>query len=252
MAKPWKSEPNSPGAVGLTPQHTKYGDGFSFYRALARHIIGDPTYYESVLHGVQTHYWRVLADKTNPYHNIYNPFEEIKFGTETKFFNALSSPDFWLCPRGWQNGSQSIMLVVTNALNIKLVLWKEHGKTYFDDGPVVFPEYHVKFPHDTSDQRTRSCSALTAVNDGRALITFLERERLRLKDELDERALKIRRMAWWLNPEWLNHLKAYADIELVPTKWDEPGKDIPEPPPKYLCYNEYATVSLRSYAEDSN
>lgn len=46
-------------------------DGLSFYRAVARHTMGDPSLYEASLHVVQMHYLRVLADDRNPYHAKY-------------------------------------------------------------------------------------------------------------------------------------------------------------------------------------
>lgn len=89
MARPRKINRNRPHAspsnksidsVGSDTQDPRYRDEFLFYRALARHTIGDPAYHESILHAVQTHYWRVLVDKSNPYHDVYASFEKIEFG----------------------------------------------------------------------------------------------------------------------------------------------------------------------------
>ena len=238
--------------VGLDTRNLRYGDELSFYRALARHTIGDPFYYESILHAVQTHYWRVLADEENPYHAEYKKFEQLEFGSTTKFFGALSCPDFWLCPCGWQIGSPSILRVVTDALNIKIVLWKEDD-TFLEDGPVEFPEYHVKFPRNIRNERTNCCKALTPADDGRNLIQYLEKERRRLETEPDENALKIRRLVWWRDPvedsedDAPSNPDSTSDIDSDGLYWGPKIKEgrTKKSPTVYQCYNEYAPVSIQ-------
>lgn len=238
--------------VGLDMRNLRYGDELSFYRALARHTIGDPTYYESILHAVQTHYWRVLADEENPYHAEYKKFEQLEFWPTTKFFGALSCPDFWLCPCGWQIGSPSILRVVTDALNIKIVLWQEDN-TFLEDGPVEFPEYHVKFPNNIRNERTNCCKALTPADDGRNLIRYLENERRRLETEPDENALKIRRLVWWRDPvedpedDASSDSHSSSDVGPDGLYWGPKKKEekINTAPRDYQCYNEYAPVSLQ-------
>lgn len=268
MAQPQKFKLNRPHAspsnkkidcVGSDTRDSRYKDKFLFYSALARHTIGDPAYHESILHAVQTHYWRVLVDKSNPYHDVYALFEEIKFRPNIKFFSALSSPDYWLCPTGWQIDSRSILQVVSNALNIKIVIWRKRRKTLiWEGGPVEFPEYHVEFPDDTS------CIALTPDNDGRALIEFLESERYRLEKETGENALRIRRLVWWRPRDPVEDDDSSDPVkdddssdpvedndssdsdsgsDPVPDPVPDPGLDSNREKIAYQCYNEYA-VSL--------
>lgn len=247
-APPSHEEPED---VRFDPFRPRHGDELSFYKALARHTIGDAEYFESILHAVLTHYWRVVVDKNNPYHAVYKEFEAIEFKpTTTKFFGALSSPDFWLCPSGWQNGSPYILRVVTDALNIKVVLWGIDETMLWEDGPVDFPEYHFKFPDNTRNKRTKSCSALTPANDGRALINFLEDERRRLEIEPDENALKIRRIVWWRDPvEDEASSVSSSSSDSSSDSWGVPKKkeripNIAQRDPTWQCYNEYAPVSL--------
>lgn len=263
MAQSWRSTPSGqhalnfhqePEVVGSGPQSQARGGGLSLYRALARHIIGDPTYYKSILHAILTHYWRVLVDKSNPYHLEYKRFEEIEFGSSTKFFNALSCPDSWLS-FGWQNGSSSILRVVTNALDIKLVLWKEGG-IFWEDGPVKLPEYQVEFGHNNGDKRTLCWRALTPANDGKILIKFLEGERSRLENEPNENALRIRRLVWWREPvkapiedpvEDDASSDSDSGSEAGSGSWSGVVRNKPITKPverEYQCYNEYASVSL--------
>lgn len=271
MALHRKSKPSSRRAL---PYHDEFnqdpicGDERTFYRALARHIIGDPAYHESILHAVLTHYWRVLVDKSNPYHLEYKNFEKIEFGPTTKFFDALSRPTHWLCFVGWQSGSQSILRVITNALNVKIVLWNADQTDSREDGPVIFPEYSVEFVPVKGNKLTEKCIALTPANDGRRLIQFLEDKRSRLEEETDENALRIRRLVWWRDPvedDAPSDSDSGSDSDSDPGYISEPDIE-PDSNPKsntpwfrerkerivnidttgedYQCYNEYAPVSL--------
>lgn len=263
-SKPNRSDPQSPRfheefeAVGLDPQDLRHRDNLSFYRALSRHTIGDPAHYESILHAVLTHYWRVLVEKNNPYHGQYKDFEQeifVKnFEHPTRFVNALSCPDFWLCVKGWQGkGSQALLQVVTDALNIKIVL-RMGGKgdvPYYCGGPVHFPEYHVKFPYDITYKYTRCCSALTPCNDGRVLIQYLEDERVRLNGE---RGFKIKRLVWWRDPvddgassdfDSGSDSGSESDPDLEVEKFPAPNEK-KAAPRGFKCYNEYSAVSIHS------
>lgn len=186
-------------------------DGLSFYRALARHTLGDPSLYKASLHDVQIHYLRVLADERNPYHAKYLEFDTRDLLLVNTFFGGLSCPDLCLGPRSPARSAACLLEVITNALNIRLTLWTHDMKLWLTDGPVDVPEYNIKFLADQAGRYTYCCCSLTPAEDGRDLINFLEEQR-------GISTLQIRRIAWWRNP-------------------GENGG--------YHCFNEYAAVSVQ-------
>lgn len=183
-------------------------DGFSFYRAVARHILGDPNLYKSIFEAVLTHYLLVIADDRNPYHDQYSKFDKLDVQYTETFVGGLSSPDLCLGPQNSVHTASSILEVITNALDIKLVLHRNDMTLWLQDGPVNFPEYHVKFLLNVHTKNEYCCSVLTPANDGRVLIEYLEQHR--------NDVLPIGKIIWWREP-------------------DETGA--------YHCYNEYNPVS---------
>lgn len=182
-------------------------DGFSFYRAVARHILGDPSLHQSIYDAVLTHYLRVIADDRNPYHDRYIHFDGLSIDVVKTFVGGLSCPDLCLGPQSPLYTAESILEVITNALDVKLVLHNPDMKFRLESGPVSYPEYHVKFSSLGQDGNQYRCSALTLSNNGRALINYLEQQQ--------NGALPIRKILWWRN-------------------YDETGD--------YHCFNEYNPV----------
>lgn len=189
----------------LSKIHT---DGLSFYRAVARHVLGDPSLYRSIFDAVLTHYLRVIADDKNPYHDQYKQFDRLDVAPFNTFVGGLSCPDVCVGPHSSVDTASSILEVITNALEIKLVIYRHDMTLWLENGPVRYPEYHVKFLSSEQDKMDCHCSSLTPANDGKALIDYLERQQ--------DDTLPVKKIIWWR----------------------EPGED-----GKYHCYNEYNPVS---------
>ena len=102
-----------------------------------------PLIMKSVLNAVLIHYLRVKVDMQNPYNAEYGSFDEILFNKTNSFFGGLSCQDLCVCPCTLNDSSKNILKVITNALNIRIVIWEDDMTTSHKEGPVDFPEYHV-------------------------------------------------------------------------------------------------------------
>ena len=72
-------------------------DGLSFYRAVATHIIGDPTKHQYIHNAVLAHYLQVFLNNQDPLHHHYLLYNTSNGHTIKTFFGALSCPDLVLC-----------------------------------------------------------------------------------------------------------------------------------------------------------
>lgn len=91
----------SPRDHGAVPQQEDRPDGLSFYRAIARMVIGDPRKYESILNAVLEHYLHVFLDRSHDFHADYTLWDATQSFPRTQtIFEALSSLDLVLCPCG--------------------------------------------------------------------------------------------------------------------------------------------------------
>ena len=203
-------------------EQTNYSlDGLSFYRAIARQYIGDPTKYTSILNQVLEHYLRAFVDDQHPLHSEYVNLDA-DFTSPT-FFEALSRPDPVLCPcRGHLSNSGRVLSVITNALNVKVVVRNERAFAY-QKGRLQAPESVVKFRALAPERCEHRCSSLTAADDGRAIIELLERRKQEFEqskrenfNQWDRDGLDIKLIAW------------YSDL------WSFDG---------YRCWSEWQNVS---------
>lgn len=118
-------------------------DGQSFYRALARLLVGDPTEACRVKAAVQEDFLWKWSNENHPQHQQYHALEEEFYDSNgRRLFAALECPD--VMP------DRIVAFVVAHALDIRMAIWTKFdecsGKpsgAIWADGTVDFPTYHL-------------------------------------------------------------------------------------------------------------
>ncbi len=204
--------PQREGAEGSSRASSR--DGLSLYRSISRQLHGDPLKYEFVLNAVLDHFLRVWIQPSHDKYGLYCKYREewpcpSRAGT---FFGALACPDL-----GASQGDVafvSVLSVITNALNIRLVIWpslpNSGTKPLNEVGPVACPEYHL-LQSKAEDRRLGFCyDSLLEDESGQALVALMRRYK-------GQKILPVKEIGWYgFGPEG--------------------GRP--------QCYNEYRSVSI--------
>lgn len=112
-------------------------DRLSFYRAVATHIIGDPTKHQYIHNAVLAHYLQVFLNNQDPLHHHYLLYNTSNGHTIKTFFGALSCPDLVLCNCQHDfSMSKAVITVISNALQVKLVTSGHDNSFLYEEGPV--------------------------------------------------------------------------------------------------------------------
>ena len=118
-------------------------DRLSFYRAIARHVIGDPTKHQYIHDAILSHYLQIFVDNQDPLHDDYMSYSNLKGQTIKSLFGALSCPDLVLCNCQTDTPmSKDVLVMITNALNARIIIKDHDSKLLYEEGPVQYPEYH--------------------------------------------------------------------------------------------------------------
>lgn len=215
-------------------------DGCSFYRSLARQLDGDPDHYWRIRDAVLYHYIRVFIDQGRQgglysrYIAFDNNFPAHRYGS---FFFALSFPDPVIA-RPPQETDGDVLLVICNALNIRIVIWGDNHTLLGQGGAVACPEYHMKLVPDVGGREGVRFDSLLNDESGATLVDRL----LRVKH--DSYPLAIKEITWWRDP----HPENWTDNRILNALGEKDTRTrIPDPPQQqreYKCYNEHLPVSI--------
>ena len=197
-------------------EEQKGSDGLSLYRALARHLSGDPLKYLDTMNAVLDLYLRIWANPLHPLHEAVRRYT-IAYGSVDLFFNALSCPDAALSV-----DYPHVLGFIADALNIRLHVYygngadrsprtTAYGAAY---GRSQTPIRHVHIdravlhgPAGTTYQRCHF-NSLVVQESGRNLITFLETSMKEMDDERRDgkrpskyNGLQMKQICWWWKTE---------------------------------------------------
>lgn len=216
-------------------------DGCSFYRSLARQLDGNPDHYWKIRDAVLDHYVRVFIDQGRQgglysrYIAFDNNFPSHRYGP---FFFALSAPDPAVA-RPPRELDGDVLLVICNALNIRIVIWDDNYTILRQRGAMAYPEYHMKQVPDMEGKEGFRFDSLLHDESGATLVDNL----LRVKH--DRQPLDIREITWWHDP----HPEDWTDNRILDALGEKDTRTrIPNPPQQhreYKCYNEHLPVGIR-------
>lgn len=215
-------------------------DGCSFYRSLARQLDGNPDHYWTIRDAVLDHYIREFINQGGQgglysrYTAFDNNFPSHRYGP---FFFALSAPDPAIArPPNELEGD--VLLVICNALNIRIIIWDDSYTVLHQRGAVACPEYHMKQVPDVEGREGLRFDSLFHDESGATLVDNL----LRVKH--DGQPLDIREITWWRDP----HPEDWTDNHTLHALGEKDTRTrIPYPPQQhreYKCYNEHLPVSI--------
>ena len=212
-------------------------DGLSFYRALARQSIGDPREHRHIQNAVLEHYIRTLVQASqavtgnkNALQSLYEAYDGADWGQEDpprSFFERLCLPDFALCQCQDRALSEAVLQVITNALEIRVVVWQGEGISY-QQGPVCSPEYHIMLRvSEEGNGCDHHFDSLIEDHSGKCLTEYLLDQQH--KNEHMPNGLKIKKVMWYLDDSgrsstwYLDHsgYACYNENRVVkPCRWE--------------------------------
>lgn len=214
---------------GPSPDYTGL-DGLSLYRALSRLTLGDPVHFVPLMNSVLEHFLRSLVDERastdsngrlvfdDIHHERYSYFDAY-FPQSTKtFFGALCCPDLVICPcEPHRAASVAVLEVITNALNIRLVVHTDDMQLLFDGGPVQLPLYQVKLEQGQTDDCHHRVVSLESASSGRSLIEYLCSQGDYLASLPAPNALKIKQIMWYFDhsDDQVKDYNGYSSVRIT-------------------------------------
>lgn len=229
--------PDANGFPGAGP------DGCSFYRSLARQMLGNSNHFWIVQDAVLDHYIRVFIDQGSGsgLHARYLTYDNNFPSRYGPFFPALASPDPAIArpPKEFEG---DVLSVICNTFNVRIVVWGNNEILLRHKGSVSCPEYNMKQVPDGTGKTGFRFDTLVPDESGSSLVDHL----LRVKST--ETPLEIREITWWRDPynaRWTDNRVLNALNEQDRRAW-VPAP--PEQPREYKCYNEHIPVSALLWA----
>ena len=159
-----------------------------------------PKLHESIVVPAVNHSLRIYIDKDHPLHQ--GPWWISQFPTRSTSFNSSCCPDRVLCPCSPPNIASAVLEVITNAFNVRVVLWHD-SIILHQDGLVICSEYHVNLQNQLETCQHLFNSLLPEYS-GKSLIEHSSKEKSRststwLETKRDDMVEKTEsRDDWWL------------------------------------------------------